>query len=76
MLDKIKGYKTLAFNVVMALLLVWRSLRPTDQVPDEATATSILDSLFNSLDALTVIGNIILRFRTTTPVGNPVGPPA
>ena len=69
MLDKIKGYKTLAFNIVMALLLVWRSVRPTDQIPDEATATSILDSLFNSLDALTVIGNIFLRFRTTTPIG-------
>ena len=69
MLDKIKGYKTLAFNGIMAVLLIWRTLRPSDPVPGEAEVTTILDMFFNSLDIITLVGNVFLRFQTTTSVG-------
>ena len=69
MLDKLKGYRTLAFNGIMAALLLWRTLRPADPVPGEAEVTTILDMFFNSLDLITLVGNVFLRFKTTTPVG-------
>ena len=69
MLDKIKGYRTLVFNGIMAALLLWRTLRPSDPVPDDATITTIIDMLFKSLDVVTLIGNVFLRFKTDTPVG-------
>ena len=31
MLETVKGYKTVAFNVIVGLLLVWRAVRPADR---------------------------------------------
>jgi len=66
--DKIKGYKTLAFNAIMGALLLWKMLKPDAPVPEgaESMVTILLD---NMEEVITVIGNILLRLKTNTAVG-------
>jgi len=64
-----KGYRTLIFNAIMALLLVIRGVYPEAELPDETAVNSLIDGVFASLDAILVVGNLILRAFTTTPIG-------
>ena len=65
----LKGYKTIIFNAVMGLIMLVRAVMPDVVLPDEAEVNSTLDSLLANADAIiTVIGNLWLRFVTTTPV--------
>ena len=52
-----KGWKTIAFNVITALLLVAEKMGADFGIADSVIATVAL------------VGNFILRFLTTTPVG-------
>lgn len=68
--EKLKGWKTIIFNLVMGGVVIWGMLRPEDSVPSVEEATGLLDSLMASLDQiLLVVGNILLRLRTNTAVG-------
>lgn len=69
MLENLKGYRTVLFNVIVGLLLVWRAVAPGDEIPSESQVSTLLDSLYASLDAILVVGNIVLRKFTDTPVG-------
>ena len=69
MLETVKGYKTVAFNVIIGLLLVWRAVRPADEIPSSEQVSALLDSLYASLDAILVVGNLVLRAMTNTAVG-------
>lgn len=69
MLETVKGYKTIAFNVIVGLLLVWRAVRPADEIPSSEQVSALLDSLYASLDAILVVGNLVLRAMTNTSVG-------
>jgi hypothetical protein len=68
MLEKAKGYKTVIFNVSVGLLMVWRAADPSATLPDENQLNTVLDSVFASLDALLVVGNLFLRAVTDTQV--------
>lgn len=65
----LKGYRTIIFNVIMAGLLVIRGLHPTAELPDETAINALLDGILGSVEAITIIGNLILRAFTSTPVG-------
>lgn len=69
MLETVKGYKTIAFNVIVGLLLVWRAVRPADEIPSSEQVSALLDSLYASLDAILVVGNLVLRAVTDTALG-------
>lgn len=69
MLETVKGYKTVAFNVIVGLLLVWRAVRPADEIPSSEQVSTLLDSLYASLDAIMVVGNLVLRAMTNTAIG-------
>lgn len=69
MIDSLKGYRTVIFNVIVGLLMVWRAVAPGDEVPTEGMINTLIDSLFNALDAFLVVGNIVLRKLTDTPLG-------
>lgn len=69
MLETVKGYKTIAFNVIVGLLLVWRAVRPADEIPSSEQVSALLDSLYASLDAILVVGNMVLRAVTNTALG-------
>jgi len=69
MLETVKGYKTIAFNVIVGLLLVWRAVRPADEIPSSEQVSALLDSLYASLDAILVVGNLVLRAMTNTALG-------
>lgn len=69
MLETVKGYKTVAFNVIVGLLLVWRAVRPADEIPSSEQVSALLDSLYASLDAILVVGNMVLRAVTNTAIG-------
>lgn len=68
MLEALKGYKTVLFNSICALLAVWRYARPQDQVPDDSLVAAMIDGILNSLEAIMIVGNIGLRFRTDTTI--------
>lgn len=70
MLDSLKGYRTVIFNVIMGLLLIWRSVAPGDEIPTDSQVQTLVDSVFSALDAILVVGNILLRKVTDTPVFN------
>lgn len=69
MRETVKGYKTIAFNVIVGLLLVWRAVRPADEIPSSEQVSALLDSLYASLDAILVVGNLVLRAVTNTALG-------
>lgn len=59
----IRGYRTVAINVVTLVVLVATAL--TGQITDPVTLRYIAGGL--------AVGNVILRFLTTTPVGGNTG---
>ena len=69
MLELVKGYKTVVFNVLIGLLMVWKAVSPESELPTPDMLNGLLDSLYASLEAILVVGNIVLRAVTNTAVG-------
>lgn len=68
----LKGYRTLIFNGLMALILGYKVLAPEAEVPTEQEVGGFLDQVIEYWDLLVAtIGNIFLRFKTTTAVMRP-----
>lgn len=65
----VKGYKTVIFNVLIGLLMVWKAVSPESELPTPELLNGLLDSLYASLEAILVVGNIVLRAVTNTAVG-------
>jgi hypothetical protein len=63
-----KGYRTIIFNVAMALIVIVKAIFPDAEVPDGATVDSALAATEQVILAVTLIGNLILRAFTTTPI--------
>ncbi|KKK82669.1 hypothetical protein LCGC14_2801100 [marine sediment metagenome] len=63
-----KGFKTIAFNVIMLIIMGVRVINPEAELPDEATVEATVLSLDAGLTALWGIGNIILRGVTDSPI--------
>jgi hypothetical protein len=69
MLELVKGYKTVVFNVLIGLVMVWKAVSPESELPTPELLNGLLDSLYASLEAILVVGNIVLRAVTNTAVG-------
>lgn len=69
MRETVKGYKTVVFNVLIGLVMVWKAVSPESELPTPELLNGLLDSLYASLDAILVVGNIVLRAVTNTAVG-------
>ncbi len=69
MRETVKGYKTVVFNVLIGLVMVWKAVSPESELPTPELLNGLLDSLYASLDAILVVGNIVLRAVTNTSVG-------
>lgn len=67
-MDKLKGYKTVAFNVIMAILPIVAILNPDAQLPSGETISQNLDVIFGAYATLTATGNLILRAVTNSPI--------
>jgi hypothetical protein len=65
----VKGYKTVIFNVLIGLLMVWKAVSPESELPTPEMLNGLLDTLYASLEAILVVGNIVLRAVTNTAVG-------
>ena len=64
----LKGYKTIAFNVIMSLVTVIALFNQGAELPDAETVRGGLDAVDTAIAAVWGIGNIILRAVTDTPV--------
>ena len=69
MRETVKGYKTVVFNVLIGLVMVWKAVSPESELPTPEMLNGLLDTLYASLDAILVVGNIVLRAVTNTSVG-------
>jgi hypothetical protein len=69
MLELVKGYKTVVFNVLIGLVMVWKAVSPESELPTPEMLNGLLDTLYASLEAILVVGNIVLRAVTNTAVG-------
>jgi hypothetical protein len=68
MLDKLKGFKTIAFNVLMGATMLIRFFNPETQVPDVEEVTAAVDAVGASLTAIWGFGNMWLRAITDSPI--------
>jgi hypothetical protein len=63
------GYKTMLFNTIMGVILLVRAVIPDADVPGAEEVSGYLDTLLAHADAvILVIGNLVLRYFTKTPV--------
>jgi len=69
MLELVKGYKTVVFNVLIGLVMVWKAVSPESELPTPEMLNGLLDTLYASLEAILVVGNIVLRAVTNTAIG-------
>ena len=69
MLELVKGYKTVVFNVLIGLVMVWKAVSPESELPTPEMLNGLLDTLYASLEAILVVGNIVLRAVTDTAIG-------
>ena len=67
---KAKGFKTVAFNVVMAIVAALTILVPEQaaELPTGEVVTETIDLVEAGVVALWTVGNIILRAITNSPI--------
>lgn len=63
-----KGYKTIAFNVIMAGIAIVHSLNADATLPDAAAVQGAVDQFQLALAAVWGVGAVILRAVTTSPI--------
>ena len=73
MLDKLKGFKTILFNVVMTVVMCFRLWMPEAELPGEADVTAAVDALDAALTAVWGVGNLLLRAVTDSKVFKSTG---
>ena len=64
----LKGFKTIAFNVIMLIVMGVRVINPEAELPDEAAVEATVNTLDAGLTALWGIGNVFLRGITDSPI--------
>ena len=45
MLELVKGYKTVVFNVLIGLVMVWKAVSPESELPTPEMLNGLLDTL-------------------------------
>lgn len=63
-----KGYKTIAFNVLMAAIAVVHSANSDAQLPDAAAVQGAVDNFQVWFDGAVILGNLVLRAVTTSAI--------
>ena len=63
-----KGYKTIAFNLVMTIVAGVAVLNPDAIMPSEANITGSIDALETAFVGVWGVGNLILRAVTSSAV--------
>ena len=63
-----KGYRTVAFNVIMGVIMLVRAIAPDAELPGEEAVGSAVDLLDAGLSAGWALGNIVLRAITTSAI--------
>lgn len=63
-----KGWKTVTFNVVMALIAVVYAMNPDAEKPSVEQVQGGIDAAEGGFVAALSVGNIILRAITTSPI--------
>lgn len=64
----LKGFKTIAFNLVMTIVMAVRVLSPEAELPDEAAVQATVNVVDAALTAIWGIVNILLRAVTDSPI--------
>lgn len=64
----VKGYRTIIFNVLMAVIFTANQFMGDTGITEEQINIAA-DGLNTLIGIVTIIGNVILRTVTTTPVG-------
>lgn len=67
-MQSLKGYRTIGFNVIMAILMLARAMNPEVDLPDRQTVEGAVDGLTAGLASFWAVGNVILRAVTTSPI--------
>ena len=70
----LKGYRTLAFNLIMPglMILAATGIIGPGETPDAESVNVFLDNLEGVFTAVWAIGNIVLRKVTTGPMGTKI----
>jgi hypothetical protein len=63
-----KGWRTVAFNVIMTFVSVYAIKSPGANAPDASVINAALDNVEALIPFIWGIGNVILRAVTTTPI--------
>jgi len=81
-LTKLKGWKTVAFNLIMPLMLLLAAYSPGQELPDGEQIQHGLDTTEAAITAIWTIGNLVLRafsnttiFKSTSPAPMPEAKP-
>lgn len=69
-MDKLKGFRTVVFNVVMTFVMMWRVWQPEADLPDADQVNQALSAADVALTALWGVGNLVLRAVTNSPIFN------
>ncbi len=62
------GYKTVAFNAVMAIVAIWKIYFPEQEMPGEMEVERAVDTFWQIFSTVMVAGNVGLRAVTKTPI--------
>lgn len=68
MLEQLKGYRTIVFNLIMTIVMVLAMWSPGESWPTQPEVNAFLDSLEIVLTFVWGLGNIVLRAITNTPI--------
>jgi len=63
-----KGYKTVAFNVLMSLVTIITMFNPGSELPDAETVQGGINAVEAAVVAVWTVGNLILRAVTDSPI--------
>lgn len=63
-----KGFRTIVFNLILFLFAAIRVAYPEWVSPETGDVNAFLDKIDASFVSLLAIGNIVLRFITSTPI--------
>ena len=67
-MERIKGFKTIAFNVIMTVLMGIALWVPEAELPDASAVQKALAAAEEALVGIWGIGNLALRAVTNSPI--------
>ena len=68
-MSKLKGWRTVTFNVIMTLIMTYMLFKPNADLPSANDVNGALTSVEAAITAVWGLGNVFLRAITDTPIG-------